>query len=155
METLENYRHSWEAPCDPRDEWLKGTAHGRSDSKMPEVSEFLGGRRNTLTPVQLRKLQAQRFTLSEQPAWARAIKVPGAVVIFYVLGLACVLTFAALLALSANGNHVIHPFLSLLGLIGGLGWLSTAWTDLILWKREKLIGNERTRETLEPNSNHI
>jgi hypothetical protein len=156
METIENYRNAWEAPCDPRDEWLDGGPHGRSNSEMAEVSEFFGKRRNTLTPVQLRKLQAQRLIVSQQePDWIRAIKVPGSVVIFYVLGLACVLTFAVLLALAASGHRLIHPFLSLLGLIGGLGWLSTAWTDVILWKRERLIGTERTRETVKPSSSHL
>jgi len=46
------------------------------------------------------------------------------------------LVFATLLALSAMKVDTIHPFISLLGLIGGLGWLTTAWTDLLLWKRE-------------------
>lgn len=67
------------------------------------------------------------------------IKFPRAVTIFYSLGLICTLAFAVLIALSALGTNLIHPFLSLLGLVGGLGWLTTAWTDLLLGKREQSV----------------
>jgi len=75
-------------------------------------------------------------------------KLPVAMVAFYGLGLGCSLVFATLLGLSAVKVDTIHPFISLLGLAGGLGWLTTAWTDLLLWKRGKLIGN-RTAKTEE------
>jgi len=78
-------------------------------------------------------------------------KLPGAMVAFYIAGLFCSLTFAILLALSAVGIKVIHPFLSLIGLVGGLGWLTTAWTDLFLWKRERSLGN-RTPQSEETNT---
>ncbi len=67
-------------------------------------------------------------------------KPPAAMSVFYSLGLACTIIFAILLAMSSMGLNLIHPFLSLLGLIGGLGWLTTAWADLLLWKREKPLG---------------
>jgi hypothetical protein len=73
-------------------------------------------------------------------------KVPTAMVLFYGAGLICSLVFAVLLALSTMGVVVIHPFLSLLGLVGGLGWLTTAWTDLLLWKRESPSANEFTQQ---------
>ncbi|MDX6406569.1 MAG: hypothetical protein QOH70_4024 [Blastocatellia bacterium] len=66
-------------------------------------------------------------------------KFPRAVIVFYSLGLICTLVFAVLIALSALGTNLIHPFLSLLGFVGGLGWLTTAWTDLLLWKRERCL----------------
>lgn len=72
--------------------------------------------------------------------------LPTAMVLFYSLGLISSLAFATLLALSAVGVKTIHPFISLLGLIGGLGWLTTAWTDLLLWKREKPNGTEPPKE---------
>jgi hypothetical protein len=72
--------------------------------------------------------------------------LPRAMVLFYSLGLISSLAFATLLALSAVGVTVIHPFLSLLGLVGGLGWLTTAWTDLLLWKRERFLGAKTTTE---------
>ncbi|HTU47521.1 MAG TPA: hypothetical protein VMF91_20835 [Bryobacteraceae bacterium] len=65
-----------------------------------------------------------------------ARRLPRTIVAFYVAGLGCSLAFAILLALSSMGVRLIHPFLSLIGLVGGLGWLTTAWTDLLLWKRE-------------------
>jgi hypothetical protein len=68
-------------------------------------------------------------------------KPPRALVAFYGLGLGCSLAFATLLALSAVKVETIHPFISLLGLVGGLGWLTTAWTDLLLWKRENSLGH--------------
>jgi len=74
----------------------------------------------------------------------RVVKLPMAITIFYALGLACSLFFAVLLSLSATGINLMHPFLSLLGLTGGLGWLTTAWTDLLLWKREVVQVNETT-----------
>jgi hypothetical protein len=64
-------------------------------------------------------------------------KVPTLMIWFYALGLISSLAFATLLALSTMHIETIHPFISLLGLIGSLGWLTTAWTDLLLWKREK------------------
>jgi hypothetical protein len=63
---------------------------------------------------------------------------PRVMIAFYVSGLLCSLVFASLLALSAVGVNILHPFLSLLGLVGGLGWLTTVWADLLSWKREKL-----------------
>jgi hypothetical protein len=76
-----------------------------------------------------------------------AIKAPALMSAFYALGLLCTVVFAGLLALSSIGWNIIHPFLSLLGLIGGLGWLTTAWADLLLWKREKPLG--KTTEASE------
>jgi len=70
--------------------------------------------------------------------------VPKLMIVFYILGLVCSVVFAALLALSGTGTNLIHPFVSLLGLVGGLGWLTTAWADLLLWKRENPIGNRTT-----------
>jgi len=61
---------------------------------------------------------------------------PRAMVVFYALGLAFTAIFAFLIALSALGTTLLHPFLSLLGLVGGLGWLTTAWTDLLMWRQE-------------------
>jgi hypothetical protein len=72
--------------------------------------------------------------------------IPRAMVAFYSLGLACSLVFATLLALSAAKVQIIHPFISLLGLIGGLGWLTTAWTDLLLWKRENPSAYKSSQE---------
>ncbi len=72
-------------------------------------------------------------------------KLPTAMIVFYGLGLGCSLMFATFLALSALKVETIHPFISLLGLVGGLGWLTTAWTDLLLWKREKPIGYRTTK----------
>lgn len=79
-------------------------------------------------------------------------KPPTAMVAFYGLGLGCSLIFATLLALSAMKVDTIHPFLSLIGLVGGLGWLTTAWTDLLLWKREKPIGNRTSSKASEANA---
>jgi hypothetical protein len=76
-------------------------------------------------------------------------KFPRAVIVFYSLGLIFTLAFAVLIALSALGTNLIHPFLSLLGLVGGVGWLTTAWTDLLLWKREKCL--DPTTSTAETN----
>jgi hypothetical protein len=80
------------------------------------------------------------------PTTTTEARRPTAMVVFYGLGLACSLVFAILLALSAVKVNTIHPFISLLGLVGGLGWLTTAWTDLLLWNREKPIGN-RAKKT--------
>jgi hypothetical protein len=77
-------------------------------------------------------------------------KFPRAMIVFYSLGLTCTLAFAVLIALSALGTNLIHPFLSLLGLVGGLGWLTTAWTDLLLWKRERCL--DPTTSTTEANT---
>jgi hypothetical protein len=74
-------------------------------------------------------------------------RVPRAMVFFYGAGLVCSLTFSVFLALSAIGVTPIHPFLSLLGLIGGLGWLTTAWTDLLLWKRERVLDESSSIKT--------
>jgi len=67
---------------------------------------------------------------------AQVRRLPRAIVAFYTAGLVCSLVFAILLTLSSTGTNLIHPFLSLIGFVGGLGWLTTAWTDLLLWKRE-------------------
>jgi hypothetical protein len=80
-------------------------------------------------------LNAERMGETHQSPAVES-KPPTAMVVFYGLGLACSLIFATLLALSTMKVDTIHPFLSLLGLVGGLGWLTTAWTDLLLWKRE-------------------
>lgn len=73
---------------------------------------------------------------------------PTAMVVFYSLGLGLSFLFAVLLALSAVKIDTIHPFISLLGFVGGLGWLTTAWTDLLLWNRDNL-GGSRAKETEE------
>ncbi len=67
----------------------------------------------------------------------RSSSFPKSLIVFYSLGLACSILFAILLALSALGINAIHPFLALLGFIGGIGWLTTAWTDLLSLKAEK------------------
>jgi hypothetical protein len=77
-------------------------------------------------------------------------KFPRAVIVFYSLGLICTLAFAVLITLSALGTNLVHPFLSLLGLVGGLGWLTTAWSDLLLWKRERCL--DPTTSTTEANT---
>jgi hypothetical protein len=64
-------------------------------------------------------------------------KFPKSLVVFYALGLVFSILFAILLALSALGINIVHPFLALLGFIGGIGWLTTAWTDLLSLKAEK------------------
>ncbi len=76
----------------------------------------------------------------------RVTKLPRAMVVFYAIGFLCSVTFASLLVLSSLGTTIIHPFLSLLGLVGGLGWLTTAWTDLLLSKREKLANKTERQE---------
>jgi hypothetical protein len=71
---------------------------------------------------------------------------PQAMRIFSGLGLLIAVVCGVLLAFSAFGINLIHPFLSLLGLVGGLGWLVTAWVDLFVWRRDKLRGNQTTYE---------
>src|SRR5208282_1787056 len=58
-------------------------------------------------------------------------RVPRPMLVFCTIGLACSVAFGCLLALSALGRHVIHPFISLIGMVGGLGWVATAWADLL------------------------
>jgi hypothetical protein len=53
---------------------------------------------------------------------------------FYAISLALTLIFGAFLFLNGMGLKVIHPFLSGAGFLGGLGWLTTAVTDLRDWK---------------------
>jgi hypothetical protein len=62
---------------------------------------------------------------------------PKSLVVFYSLGLIFSIIFAIFLALSASGINAIHPFLALLGFIGSVGWLTTAWTDLLSLKAGK------------------
>jgi len=85
--------------------------------------------------IYVRRSPNVMISVSEVTTTAQ-VKLPKAMVAFYGLGLLCSLAFATLLSLSAIRIDTIHPFLSLLGLIGGLGWLTTAWTDMLLWKRE-------------------
>jgi len=92
----------------------------------------------------IRRVPQESELFTDVPA-AEPPGLPTAVVVFYGLGLVCSLSFATLLALSALKVDTIHPFISLLGLVGGLGWLTTAWTDLLLWKREKPVGNRTTK----------
>jgi hypothetical protein len=73
-------------------------------------------------------------SLGVQPLGAARREFPKSLVVFYSLGLVCSILFAVLLALSAVGINAIHPFLSLLGFVGGIGWLTTAWTDLLSLK---------------------
>jgi hypothetical protein len=74
--------------------------------------------------------------ISGELARGSARKLPRMILAFYIAGLVFCLAFALLLALSSAGIRVVHPFLSLIGFVGGLGWLTTAWTDLLLWKRD-------------------
>jgi len=151
METLDDiHHHKWEAPPDPR-LWLESPRHAKSHNRIPhEVLEFFHREhRDTLHPSEVRRALRQGFTVSAGNTFAPTrivIRLPGMMIVFYVLGFALTFIFATLLALSAAGSSLIHPFISLLGLLGGLTWLSTAWTDLVLWKREKL-SVQFTRET--------
>jgi hypothetical protein len=79
-------------------------------------------------------------------------KFPRALIVFYSLGLVSTIMFAALIALSSFGTNLLHPFLSLLGLVGGLGWLTTAWTDLLLRKREKCFDSSTSTSTTKANA---
>lgn len=87
-------------------------------------------------------------------------KFPKSLVVFYSLGLVCSVGFAVLLAMSAFGTNLIHPFLALLGFVGGIGWLTTAWSDLLSLKAGKswsqtitLSASEHQREPAsEPQS---
>jgi hypothetical protein len=74
-------------------------------------------------------------------------KFPKSLVVFYSLGLICSMGFAILLTLSAFGVQPIHPFLSLLGFVGGTGWLTTAWSDLLLLKAGKSWHHRTTTPT--------
>jgi hypothetical protein len=60
-----------------------------------------------------------------------AAKIPKPMIVFYTCGLLCSIGFAILLALSAAGIRVLHPFLSLIGMLGGLGWVTTALRDIL------------------------
>jgi hypothetical protein len=51
--------------------------------------------------------------------------------IFYLSGLACSIIFGVFLALSSLGIRIVHPFISLVGMVGGLGWVTTAWADVL------------------------
>jgi hypothetical protein len=79
----------------------------------------------------------------------KAARTPRAMIVFYGLGIFCCVAFASLLALSSLGTTLLHPFLSLLGFVGGLGWLTTAWTDLLVSKREKLVTRIEREEPVE------
>lgn len=149
METLDEIRqHGWEAPRDPR-QWLEPSKQAKSRNKIsPDVFEFFHHKRtDELHPVEVRRVLQQGFKVSPGTPSIRTIRLPSGIIIFYVLGFAFTLVFAALLALSAGGLAIVHPLLSLVGLVGGLTWLSTAWTDLVLWKREKLSVEQSARET--------
>jgi hypothetical protein len=150
METLDDiHQHKWEAAPDPR-LWLESSKHTKSHNRIPqEVLEFFHREHgDTLHPSEVRRALRKGFTVSTNTfAPARiVIRLPGVMIVFYVLGFAITFIFATLLALSAAGSNLVHPLISLLGLVGGLTWLSTAWTDLVLWKREKL-SVQSTRET--------
>jgi hypothetical protein len=67
-------------------------------------------------------------------------RVPRPMLVFSAVGLACSVAFGCLLALSALGRQVIHPFISLIGMVGGLGWVATAWADLLSLGRRGEIG---------------
>lgn len=62
---------------------------------------------------------------------------PKSMIVFYSLGLVFSIVFAIFLTLSAFGVRAVHPFIALLGFIGGVGWLTTAWTDLLSLKAGK------------------
>jgi hypothetical protein len=149
---IANYENTWEAPCDPRDEWLKERFPKQNGFGNGDVQKFFG--RKHLSPNTILKIQDQSRAAAPYPSLVLAVKLPGAIFLFYALGLACTLTFAFLLALSASGHNVIHPFLSVLGLIGGLGWLSTAWVDLVLWKHHNLRGYKFTQEERSISANN-
>jgi hypothetical protein len=97
--------------------------------------------------VQQKFVMEDRLEITSSKHTAIDTQFPKAMIIFYSLGLFCSLIFAALITLSALGTNLIHPFLSLLGLVGGLGWLTTAWTDLLLWKRERILGKPSSEGT--------
>lgn len=110
------------------------------EKRMEAMRREFIRQRGTPSVVYVRSARTQSVIVP--PAEA---KPPTAMMAFYALGLGCSLVFATLLALSAMRIDTIHPFISLLGLIGGLGWLTTAWTDLLLWKRENPVGNRTTK----------
>jgi hypothetical protein len=109
--------------------------------EMGKMVRMLAIRRSSPTIQYIGGVPPTRNTVSVPP-----VNFPKPMIIFYVSGLLCSVAFASLLALSALGTNVIHPFLSLLGLVGGLGWLTTAWSDLLLSKREKLATKTGIRE---------
>ena len=50
---------------------------------------------------------------------------------FILVGLACSIIFGMLLALFAFGIQWVHPLFALVGLVGGLGWLTTGVIDFV------------------------
>jgi hypothetical protein len=86
--------------------------------------------------VQYVSVSQPRLTVPATIPAERRYRFPKSLVVFYCLGLVFSLSFAILLALSAFGTSLIHPFLALLGFVGGIGWLTTAWSDLLLLKAE-------------------
>lgn len=79
----------------------------------------------------------QVTTAAAPPVVNSRLAFPKSLVVFYTLGLVSSLGFAVVLALSALGRNLIHPFLALLGFVGSIGWLTTAWSDLLLLKAGK------------------
>jgi hypothetical protein len=79
---------------------------------------------------------------------------PRSLVVFYCLGIALSISFAVLLALSAFGTSPVHPFLALLGFVGGIGWLTTAWSDLLLLKAGSSWRTATTRNSNEDDPHH-
>lgn len=109
------------------------------EKRMEAMRREFIRQRGTPSVIYVRRQNAVTAPVYKQPILTdphAGPKLPKAMIAFYALGLGCSLVFATLLALSGMKVETIHPFLSLLGLIGGLGWLTTAWTDLLLWKRE-------------------
>lgn len=55
---------------------------------------------------------------------------------FYALSLTLTLAFGALLFLNGVGIALVHPFISGVGFLGSIGWLTTAVTDLRDWRAQ-------------------
>ena len=135
---IENH-YQWYEPY-PHDLWIR-SAPPRKTRISKEALDLYCSPAPRETQVLLCRAPHNGFlTVHSEPTARRVSRqVPRVIVAFYVLGSVTTLLFAVLLAAAAFGTSVIHPFLALLGLVGGLGWLSTAWTDLFLWKRETVV----------------
>lgn len=72
--------------------------------------------------------------VTDIPATAEPQQAPVLFRSFYGISLVVTLTFGSFLFLGGVGVKVVHPLISAVGFLGGLGWLTTAVTDLHDWR---------------------
>lgn len=93
--------------------------------KMLVIEEAIEFRKTTVEYITSIEWVTEKVHQASPPALFRG---------FYALSLTLTLAFGALLFLNGMGLALVHPFISGVGFLGSIGWLTTAVTDLRDWR---------------------